>query len=151
VCRGLYESLLTQRLRRELDRVQTSDQGVPVLARIDDAEQPEVLARHVRDATPSGAVLSSTRDLLRRVEIVNVLLDQLEAEDDDGLEDSRQLVSLTRPNTQAGRIGLDGTRHLRRCRMLHWLRNSHGEPTLGAELRAELDTGAPVRQHAGAG
>jgi hypothetical protein len=89
----LYESLLMQRLVRELDRVQNSDQVVSVLARIDDAEQPVVLTRHVRDATLR--VLSSTRDPLRRVEIVNELLDQLEAEDDNVLEDPWQLVSLT--------------------------------------------------------
>jgi hypothetical protein len=106
----LYESLLMQRLVRELDRVQNSDQVVSVLARIDDAEQPVVLTRHVRDATLR--VLSSTRDPLRRVEIVNELLDQLEAEDDNVLEEPRGLTHQDRSvSTAHARV--------RRCRMLH--------------------------------
>jgi hypothetical protein len=77
---GLYETLLTQQLQRELDRVKAGDQVESVLARIDEAEQPEVLARHVRDAT--HRLLSATRDPLRRVQIVNALLDYLDAADD---------------------------------------------------------------------
>lgn len=134
---GLYESLLTQQLQRELDRVQAGDQVESLLARIDEAEQPEVLARHVRDAT--HRLLSATRDPLRRVQIVNALLDQLDAADDSVLEDPRQLVSLTRPNAP-GRIALDGTRPRTPLSDAALLTNSHGEPTLGAELRAELDT-----------
>jgi superfamily II DNA or RNA helicase len=138
---GLYESLLTQRLRRELDRVQSVEQVEAVLAKIDEAEQPEVLARHVRDAT--HRVLAATRDPSRRVQIVNALLDQLEADDDGVLEDPRQLFSLSRPPAP-GQVARDGTRPRTPLSDAALLTNSHGEPTLGAELRAELDTADEV-------
>jgi len=138
---GLYESLLTQQLQRDLERAQSSDQVEAVLARIDEAEQPEVLARHVRDA--AHRVLSSTRDPLRRVQIVNAILGQLDAADDDVLEEPRQLLSVTRPNAP-GRVTLDGPRPSTPLSDAALLTNSHGEPTLGAELRAELDTADDV-------
>lgn len=138
---GLYESLLTQQLQRDLEQAQRSDQVESVLARIDEAEQPEVLARHVRDATQRA--LASTRDPLRRVRIVNAILDQLDAVDDGVPEDPQQLLSLTRPDAP-GRIALGAIRPRTPLSDAALLTNSHGEPTLGAELRAELDTADEV-------
>jgi len=70
------------------------------------AEQPDVLARHVRDAAVRA--FKSDRDPERRRLLVNRLLDHLDASED---------VLLT---------------------------NAHGEPSLGSELRAELDSADQV-------
>jgi hypothetical protein len=75
----------------------------------------------------------------------------IKLEADDGvLEDPRQLVSLTRPNAP-GRSGLrlDGTRPRTPLSDAALLTDSHGEATLGAELRAELVTAARFVRHAG--
>ena len=74
---GLYESLLTERLGRRLSAAGALDHDVRL---VDPVEQPDVLARHVRDA--AFRTLTAQRDPERRVELVNLLLGVLDQADD---------------------------------------------------------------------
>ena len=89
---GLYESLLTAGLDRQLS--DTNDLAAVVRA-IDPAEQPDVLARHIRDA--AFRTLSAQRDPAKRVELVNTMLGLLDQLDETASGDPRQLLSLSRP------------------------------------------------------
>lgn len=135
---GLYESLVTRRLRARLD-------AHPLLASdiesIDPADQPAVLARHVHDAVQR--VLAGERSPRRRVQVVNQILADLGAVDDQSEADPCQLWSLTRP---AGPGRPSGSTHRPRTPLSDaaLLTNAHGEPSLGAELRAELATADEV-------
>jgi len=135
---GLYESLLTRRLERELRSVDALQQD---LDKVDEAEQPEVLARHVRDAL--HRVLSATRDPAKRVSLVNDVLARLEQLDESVVDGPRQLRALFAPPAP----GVTRPTRVRPSTPLSdaaLLTNAHDEPSLGAELRAELETSDEV-------
>ena len=71
---GIYDALVTDGL---LEAIGRSDGLVARLRDVDAADQPDVLARHVRDAVLR--VLGSTRDEGKRVALVNDLLARLDA------------------------------------------------------------------------
>lgn len=135
---GLYESLITERLDAELTGLGTRTAlrgGIP------EADEPEVLARHVRSAV--SRALSQERNPDRRRELVNAVLRQLDANDDLLPSPSSQLLaiaeapapgqtprSLSRPATPLSEAAL--------------LTNAQGEPSIGAELRAELPSANQV-------
>jgi superfamily II DNA or RNA helicase len=136
---GIYDALVTQGL---LEALQQSDELTPTFGKIDEADQPEVLSRHLRNAV--FRVLEATRDEAKRVVIVNELLSQL-ASHADALPEAKpqrllsageaagpgvQSVALTRPSTPLSDAAL--------------LTNAHGEPALGTELRAEIDSSNEV-------
>ncbi|HEU4946499.1 MAG TPA: DEAD/DEAH box helicase family protein, partial [Kribbella sp.] len=136
---GIYESLITHGLRAALDHV---DGLTPEARKVDDADQPEVLARHVRDAVIRA--LSNTRDQSQRLVLVNDLLSRV-AMHDDALPDSQpeQLIALRQPRGP----GVDVATAIRPSTPLSdaaLLTNAHGEPALGSELRAEIDTSDEV-------
>ena len=54
---GLYESLLTRRLQALIDAVEGLDASTGA---IDDADQPEVLSRHVREAVHRALSMEHT-------------------------------------------------------------------------------------------
>ncbi len=135
---GLYESLLTQRLEA---RLSAATNRVPDLRAIDEAEQPEILARHVRDATLRS--LSARRDPAQRVELVNQLLAVLQQQDDAALDNPRQLMSLV-PPAGPGVAQISTARPATPLSDAALLTNARGEPSLGAELRAELVTADEV-------
>ena len=60
---GLYESLVTSRLGRQLAVHEDLESAFRA---VDPAEQPEILARHVRDAT--FRALTTQREPAKRVE-----------------------------------------------------------------------------------
>lgn len=135
---GLYESLITERLEAELTGLgnRTAQRGS-----IPEAYEPEVLARHVRSAV--SRALAQERNPDRRRELVNALLRQLDAKDDLLPSPSSQLLaiaespapgqaprSLSRPATPLSEAAL--------------LTNAQGEPSIGAELRAELPSADQV-------
>jgi hypothetical protein len=62
---GIYDALVTQGL---LEALQQSDELTPTFGKIDEADQPEVLSRHLRNAV--FRVLEATRDEAKRVVIV---------------------------------------------------------------------------------
>src|SRR5674476_1178096 len=62
---------------------------------VDAAEQPDVLARHIRDAAVRALSAESNPD--RRREMVNALLQELGADDDQLTVAPSQLLSLVSP------------------------------------------------------
>jgi superfamily II DNA or RNA helicase/HKD family nuclease len=138
---GIYDALVTNGLLEAVALGQTDGQ-IAVLHDVDEADQPEVLARHVGEAVLR--VLGSTRDEGKRVALVNDLLERL-AEHVDVLPDGkpRQLHAL-RPSPQPGLTTYGDTRPSTPLSDAALLTNSHGEPSLGPELRAEIDTSDEV-------
>ena len=98
---GLYESLVTKKLQAMLDEVLGSGL-TPNMERVDAAEQPDVLARHVRDAVLRALSAEASSD--RRRAMVNELLQQLGADEDQLTVSPSQLLSLVaiaRPGSPA--------------------------------------------------
>lgn len=135
---GLYESLVTSRLVARLAVRNDLDSAVRA---VDVAEQPEVLARHVRDAT--FRALTTQRDPAKRVELVNAVLGLLGQFDDSASGDPRQLLSLSVP-AAPGRVALSTIRPATPLSDAALLTNAPNEPSLGAEIRAELETADQV-------
>jgi len=135
---GLYESLVTTGLERQLAAINSLDS---VLKAVDAAEQPEILARHIRDA--AFRTLSAQRDPARRVELVNQLLGLLDQLDDSASGDPRQLMSL-RELPAPGVANLSTIRPAIPLSDAALLTNAPNEPSLGAEIRAELETADQV-------
>lgn len=137
---GLYESLLTKRLQAQIDEATgsglTSKTGL-----VDAAEQPDVLARHIRDAAMQALAAESNAD--RRRDMVNALLDQLGAHDDQLAVSPSQLLSLVAP-AAPGSPARNTNRPATPLSEAALLTNAHGEPSLGHEIRAELDTADQV-------
>ncbi|MDQ2757342.1 MAG: DUF3427 domain-containing protein [Actinomycetota bacterium] len=133
VIEGLYESLITQELAARL-----SSRGdlVPDEHGVNDADQPEVFARHIRDV--ARRALTAERDPDRRVALANRLLAVL---DDPTAEivRPRQLLSAVRP-TAPGRLPFDTRRPATPLSDSSLLTNAAGEPGIGAEVRAELSS-----------
>jgi superfamily II DNA or RNA helicase/HKD family nuclease len=136
---GIYDALVTNGL---LDVLGQTDGLTSLLEDVDEADQPEVLARHVRDAVLR--TLGATRDQEERVALVNDLLTRLTSQNDllpDGKP--RQLLALY-PPAGPGVHQPGGTRPSTPLSDAALLTNAHGEPALGSELRAEIDTSDDV-------
>lgn len=136
--RGLYESLLTSSLE---SRLALHDELLGELGNVDPGDQPHVLSRHLQAVTER--VLTATKDPGARVLLVNSLIDRLDEAAEIVSDPPRNLLSLaskaafaeptaraSRPRTPLSEAAL--------------LTNAHGEPSLGAELRSELDTADTV-------
>jgi superfamily II DNA or RNA helicase/HKD family nuclease len=128
---GVYEAIRTRLLDRTLAAVATQFQ--PDFGEVDPADAPEVIARHVAEVV--RRTLTQETDTNRRVELANELLRQLGAVDEqltDGLAQLLGLTDLTRlgPATR--------TRPITPLSQAALLTNAKEEPTLSAELRAEL-------------
>jgi hypothetical protein len=138
---GLHERLLTYELSEQLTSV--GDREV-VTAEVDHADQPHVLARYVYSETVRA--LNAVRDPDRRVALVDRIMEQLSDAQDDVLAPPRQLLRL------AGRSGpgittYEETRPSTPLSDAALLTNSKGEPSLGAELKAEIDTSDEVVEY----
>lgn len=129
---GLYESLITRALEKRLAGLSTVDihRGA-----IDEADEPDVLARHVRDVTLRA--LRQERDAGRRLALVNQLVETLGASD-DALTTARQLLSVAAPATPGTVVRLIGERPSTPLSDAALLTNAPGEPGIGHEIRAEL-------------
>ncbi len=137
---GLYESLLTKKLQAQID--EASGSGLtPKTELVDAAEQPDVFARHIRDATVRVLTAESNPD--RRRELVNALLDQLGAHDDQLAVSPSQLLSLVAP-AAPGSPARNTNRPATPLCDAALLTNAHGEPSLGHEVRSELDSADQV-------
>jgi superfamily II DNA or RNA helicase len=134
---GLYESVLTDALAGRLDEVDLT----PALRKVDDADLPHVLARHVAAAVEE--VLRATRDSDERVRIVNSVLDNLSLTADEVRSPAEQLIRLSSP-AGPGMATLPDARPATPLADTALLTNAHGEPNLGAEVRAEIDTSNEV-------
>lgn len=131
---GLYESLLTKRLQALIDEATetglTSSTGL-----VDTVEQPAVLARHVRNAAVRALTAESSAD--RRTDLVNALLRQLGAPDDQLAVSPTQLLSLVSA-AAPGSPARSTSRPATPLSEAALLTNAHGEPSLGHEVRSEL-------------
>ncbi|MBJ7331399.1 MAG: DUF3427 domain-containing protein [Solirubrobacteraceae bacterium] len=135
--KGLYESLLTQRLRAAL----AATEGVELeTAALDDANAPHVLARHVADLLQHK--LRVTRDPDQRIRLVNRLVELLAEIDQAVVAPAAQLMSITA--APAPGVLPISSRPVTPLAEASLLTNASGEPSLGAELRAELDSADEV-------
>jgi len=140
VLEGLYESLLTTKLQAQIDEA-TGCGLTPRTELVDAAEQPAVFARHLRDAAVRA--LAGEPNPERRREMVNALLLQLGADDDQLAASPRQLLSLVSP-AAPGTLARNTNRPATPLSDAALLTNAHGEPSLGHEIRSELDSADQV-------
>jgi superfamily II DNA or RNA helicase/HKD family nuclease len=135
---GLYEAVVTRDLGRAL---QLLTEQTPSLRKVDEADLPHVLTRHIASAVEHALV--SARGTDQRLAIANDLLEHLNRIDHQITAPPSQLLRL------AGR-GVPGTASMTDIRPstplteAALLTNAHGEPNLGGELRAEIDTSDEV-------
>jgi superfamily II DNA or RNA helicase/HKD family nuclease len=127
---GVYESLRTRRLDTALAQLVGL---TPRCETVDPADVPHVLGRHVADVVTRA--LTDQRDLVRQLALVNDLLDRVAAHDEQLPDVAEQLVVLNRE-------AAPGVHRLQRpitpLSSAALLTNAPEEPSLGAELRAEL-------------
>jgi superfamily II DNA or RNA helicase/HKD family nuclease len=128
---GLYESLVTARLLRELSLIVDRE---PVTSNIDDAEAPEILGRHIADLVSRR--VRETRDPEARLALVRHVIETLDAPDEDVEAPARQLVSIL-PKAAPGITPIRGRPSIPLSDAA-LLTNAGDEPSLGAELRAEI-------------
>lgn len=128
---GIYETLVTRRLNADL-AASALDFDT---AKIDDADQPHVLARHVSEAVFHH--LSSIKDRSERLASANRIVQDL----DNGISvidaPARQLTRVYRP-AAPGVVDRTGTRPATPLSEVALLTNASGEPSIGHELPAEL-------------
>ncbi|WP_068401270.1 DUF3427 domain-containing protein [Kribbia dieselivorans] len=129
---GLYESPITRALAERLAHL--ADVKVEHSS-IDAADEPEVLARHVRDVTLRA--LRQERDGERRLTLVNRLVAELGALEDE-LTPAGQLLSLSTPSAPGHRVRSLTERPATPLSDAALLTNAPGEPGVGHEIRAEL-------------
>lgn len=131
---GLYESLITRALEKRIADLTNVDvhRGV-----IDEADEPDVLARHVRDVTLR--VLRQERDAGRRLALVNRLVGELGASD-DSLSAAGQLLAVAVPATPGTVVRTLRERPSTPLAEAALLTNASGEPGVGHEIRAELSS-----------
>ncbi|MGH3605359.1 MAG: DUF3427 domain-containing protein [Pseudonocardiaceae bacterium] len=126
---GAYESLHTRAVDCALRAV---PEATPHFGEVEAAEAPEVLARHVADAV-RRALQDQPHHL--RLEKINSLLAQV-TDDADVVVALEQLLALAIP--EAPGVHRLVVRPATPLSDVALLTNTRGEPSLGAELRAEL-------------
>lgn len=135
---GLHERLVTTGLQVALDDLAGLRAEV---AKVDPADQPHVLARHVYELTRHA--LESRADPDGRLELLNDLVELIQVSGDRVETPVRQLRRLG-VESGPGIIDIESTRPKTPLSDAALLTNSAGEPNLAAELRAEIDTSDEV-------
>lgn len=135
---GLHESLVTEGLQAALN---AEPDLRSELAKVDPADQPHVLARHVYELTRRA--LESHADTDGRLRLLNQLVLLLEDPGATVPAPARQLQRLTAPSGP-GVVDIESVRPKTPLSDAALLTNSAGEPNLAAELRAEIDTSDEV-------
>ncbi|MDO5740060.1 MAG: DUF3427 domain-containing protein [Ornithinimicrobium sp.] len=131
---GIYESLVTAGLLAQLQRVQGTEHR---LGSVDEVDLPDVLSRHVREVLKHQ--LSDLKTVDQRLAVVNAVLEQLNAAVESVNAPPRQLLALTpRHPLHGGTAGL--ARPATPLSDAALLTNARGEPNLGAEIKAEMDS-----------
>src|SRR3954453_9845637 len=134
---GLYESLISGKLGAELESLSELTASV---GSVDEADAPHVLARYVGELVAHR--LGAARDPDERPRIANQLITLLGDATDAVTPPARQLLSIAgRPGP--GKISVSA-RPRTPLSNAALLTNSSDEPSLGAELRAEIDTSDEV-------
>ena len=135
---GLYEALLTEATQQRLATLQNL---IAEIAQVDPADQPHVLARHVYEMTRRA--LEDRTDQSSRIALVNGMLEGLAASGEQVTSPARQLRRVS-PLPGPGVRTYEDVRPTTPLADAALLTNSRGEPSLGAELRAEIDTADEV-------
>lgn len=135
---GLYEQLLTSGFAAQLDASSDAERSI---AAVDEGDQAHVLARHVEGVLQR--TLSTTPDPQRRLRIVNELLGVLAASAEAVVDPAQQLLAV-RLSPGPGVITYEDVRPATPLAEAALLTNTRGEPNLGSELKAELDTADEV-------
>ena len=135
---GLYELIVTAALEREL---QSLGPEAVELNRVDPADQPHVLARHVAQVVE--ATLSGISDQTRRLELVAALLGAIEASGATPIPPTRQLFAVSQPSAP-GRPGRRLARPPTPLSDAALLTNARGEPNLGSQIQAEFTSADEV-------
>jgi superfamily II DNA or RNA helicase/HKD family nuclease len=132
--RGLYETVITNSLARRLDSLVDLEAE---LARVDPADQTHILTRHLAGAIHQR--LAAEKDVTQRLALANQLL----AAVDQGVPvvaDPVLQLHAVRKSAAPGHT----PRYLQRPRTplndAALLTNARGEPSLAAELKAEIDS-----------
>ena len=131
---GLYESLLTE--RSILDPAHQAGL-VSSTGRVDPADQPHVLARHIYELTKRA--LEDHPNPSQRLAIINALVQTLDTAGDPVADPATQLLRLAAPAGPGISQHVD-VRPQTPLADAALLTNASGEPSLGAELRAEIDS-----------
>ncbi|WP_121253704.1 DUF3427 domain-containing protein [Nocardioides ferulae] len=135
---GLYEALVTEGLRLRLDA--EADRLVDTAA-VDDAELPHVLARHVYEVTQRALSQATTAE--QRVQLANAMLEVARTDREDVSTPTLQLLRIANP-AAPGAPAKENARPSTPLAEAALLTNATGEPALGTELRAEIDTADEV-------
>ncbi|MDO9397472.1 MAG: DEAD/DEAH box helicase family protein, partial [Herbiconiux sp.] len=135
---GLYEHLMTTRL---LSSLGATDELASEIGKVDPADQPHVLARHVYELT--RRTLEGRADPEGRIQLLNSLVALLDDPGSSVATPARQLRRLTAP-AGPGVVDIESVRPKTPLSDAALLTNSSGEPNLAAELRAEIDTSDEV-------
>ncbi|MEO6473124.1 MAG: DUF3427 domain-containing protein, partial [Aeromicrobium sp.] len=106
-----------------------------------DVDQPQVLAAHIEQAVRRA--LDANKDPAARLSIVNSILESLNDERHSVESPVTQLLSLVSP-TSPGATPISTKRPRTPLSDAALLTNSPGEPSLGTELRAEIQTADKV-------
>ena len=130
---GIYESLITEQLSGRLRDVGLASE----LRRVDDADLAHVLGRHVSAVVERA--LRSARSSEERLAIANDILERLESLPDVVTSPAEQLIRLS-ATPGPGVVALPIARPATPLSDTALLTNAQGEPNLGAEVRAEIDT-----------
>lgn len=130
---GLYESLITKELEARL-----AADGLHLVGRgpVDEGDEPEILARHVRDAALRA--LRSERNRDARLALVNRLVDHMGTPDLILEASSSQLLSIGHPAAPGHNPRNLRDRPATPLSDAALLTNAHGEPAVGHEIIAEL-------------
>jgi hypothetical protein len=131
---GLYESVLTTELQRHISNLRDLE---VLLDKVDPADQTQVLTRHVAAAIERRLGIES--DPQRRLLLANALLTSVEGADGSVVEPLHQLQAV-RPAPSPGVVPRYRQRPKTPLNDAALLTNAHGEPSLAAELKAEIDS-----------
>ena len=130
---GLYESLITRGLESRLN----GDPGQAVdRSKIDEADEPEVFARHVRAVALRA--FREERNSERRLALVNEIVEHLGTTEDLLHGAPRHLMSVSRHGTPGMSARVFTERPSTPLSDAALLTNAQGEPGMGHEVRAEL-------------
>jgi HKD family nuclease len=134
---GLFETVVTHGMERELALSDLQSE----IASVDPADQPHVIGRHLNAALARR--LSAEKDPDRRLELVNQVLELVAETDETILPPTRELHAMRGPSG-SGSTGRYDRRPATPLNDVALLTNSHGEPSLASELRAELTSADSV-------
>ncbi|MFD1531953.1 DUF3427 domain-containing protein [Pseudonocardia aurantiaca] len=128
---GVYESLRTVGLDATLAQLSTL---TPRFARVEEADEPHVLARHVAKVVEHA--LSREGDTGRRLALVNDLLARVAEQSEQVMTDEAEHLVVLSRETAPGVHRLE--RPVTPLSAAALITNARDEPSLSAELRAEL-------------